>query len=77
MDHNLKSTKLLESVLIELCVVIRLNIVRSKLRQGSYMSGKFKFFQSQGIIREFCDVSGKNEILQKCQGNVREFYISA
>ena len=41
------------------------------------MSGKFKFFQGQGIVREFCDVSGKNEILQKCQGNVKEFYISA
>ena len=37
------------------------------------MSGKFKFFQSQGIVREFGDVSGKNEILQKCQGSVREF----
>ena len=35
------------------------------------MSGKFKIFQGQGIIREFCDVSGKNEILQnvrECQG---------
>ena len=41
------------------------------------MSGKFKIFQGQGIVRELCDVSGKNEILQKCQGNVREFYISA
>ena len=41
------------------------------------MSGKFKFFQGQGIVREFCDVSGKNEILQKCQENVIEFYISA
>ena len=39
------------------------------------MSGKFIFFQGQGIVREFCDVSEKNEILQKCQGNVREFYI--
>ena len=39
------------------------------------MSGKFNFFQGQGIVREFCDVSGKNESLQKCQGNVREFYI--
>ena len=28
-------------------------------------------------VREFCDVSGKNESLQKCQGNVGEFYISA
>ena len=32
------------------------------------MSGKFNFFQGQGIVREFCDVSGKNEILQKWQG---------
>ena len=38
------------------------------------MSGKFKFFQGQGIIREFYVVSGKNEFLLKCQGNVREFY---
>ena len=30
------------------------------------MSGKFKFFQGQGILREFCDMSGKDEILQKC-----------
>ena len=37
------------------------------------MSGKFKFFQGQGIVREFCDVSGKNEIMQKCQGYVGEF----
>ena len=39
------------------------------------MSGKFNFFQGQVIVREFYDVSGKNEILQKCQGNVRELYI--
>ena len=36
------------------------------------MSGKLNNFQDQGIVREFCDVSGKNEILQnisgKCQG---------
>ena len=38
------------------------------------MSGKFKFFQGQGIVREFYVVSGKNECLLKCQGNVREFY---
>ena len=37
------------------------------------MSGKLKNFQGQGIVREFCDVSGKNEILQQRQGNVREF----
>ena len=39
------------------------------------MSENF-FFQGQGIVREFCDVLGKNEILQKAQGNVRELYIS-
>ena len=38
------------------------------------MSGKFNFFQGQGIVREFYVVSGKNECFQKCQGNVREFY---
>ena len=38
------------------------------------MSGKFKFFQGQGIVREFYAVSVKNEILLKCQENVREFY---
>ena len=38
------------------------------------MSGKFKFFQRQAIVREFYVVSGKNEFLLKCQGNVREFY---
>ena len=37
-------------------------------------SGKFKFFQGQGIVREFYAVSVKNEVLPKCQGNVREFY---
>ena len=31
------------------------------------MSGKFKFFEGQGIVREFYVVSGKNECL-----NVRE-----
>ena len=38
------------------------------------MSGKFKFFQGQGIVREFYVVSVKNRHLLKCQGNVREFY---
>ena len=32
------------------------------------MSGKFKFFQGQGIVREFYVVSGKNEYFLKCQG---------
>ena len=38
------------------------------------MSGKFKFFQGQGIVREIYVVSVKNRYLLKCQGNVREFY---
>ena len=38
------------------------------------VSGKFKFFQGQGIVREFYVVSVKNGYLLKCQGNVREFY---
>ena len=33
------------------------------------MAGKFGFFQDQGIIGKLCDVSEKNEILQK---NIRE-----
>ena len=38
------------------------------------MSGKFKIFQGQGIVREFYVVSVKSGYLLKCQGNVREFY---
>ena len=38
------------------------------------MSGKFKFFQGQGIVREFYVVLGKNKFLIKCQRNVNEFY---
>ena len=41
------------------------------------MSGKFKFFQGQGIVREFYVVSVKNGYLLKCQGNVRDFIISS
>ena len=37
------------------------------------MSGKFKIFQGQGIVREFHNLSGKIEFLLKCQGNVGEF----
>ena len=44
------------------------------MQQGSYASGKFYFFQGQGIVREFYVVSGKNECFLKCQGIVREFY---
>ena len=38
------------------------------------VSGKFKFFQGQGIVREFYVVSVKNGYLLKCQGNVRECF---
>ena len=37
------------------------------------LSGKFKIFQGQGIVRKFHNLSGKTEFLLKCQGNVREF----
>ena len=32
------------------------------------MSGKFKIFQGQGIVRELHNLSGKIEFLLKCQG---------
>ena len=31
-------------------------------------SGKLKFFQGQGIVREFCKLSGKFGKTVKCQG---------
>ena len=37
------------------------------------MSGKFKIFQGQGIVREFHNLAGKIEFLLKCQGDVKEF----
>ena len=56
-----------------------LTSLKHMLWKSSYMSGKcqgnFFFFKGLGIVGEFCDVSGKNEILQNCQENVREFYI--
>ena len=36
-------------------------------------SGKLKFFQGQGIVREFCKLSGKFGNTVKCQEIVREF----
>ena len=36
-------------------------------------SGKLKFFQGQGIVREFCKLSGNFGNTVKCQGIVREF----
>ena len=36
-------------------------------------SWKLKFFQGQGIVREFCKLSGKLGNIVKCQGIVREF----
>ena len=41
---------------------------RVHTRQGKLMSGKFEFFQGQGVVRGFYVVSGKNECLLKCQG---------
>ena len=48
---------------------------RVHMRQGNVREF-LSFFQGQGIVREFHIVSGKNEILSKCQGIVREFYLS-
>ena len=36
-------------------------------------SGKLKLFQGQGIVREFCKLSGKFGNTVKCQGIFREF----
>ena len=48
-----------------------------KLLQGSYASGKCQgnliFFKVRELSGNFM-LSGKNEILLKCQGNVREIY---
>ena len=49
-------------------------VINSGFIRVREMSGKFKFFQGQGIVREFNVVSGKNECFLKCQGNIREFY---
>ena len=54
-----------------------LAVMQDGKEQGSYASGKFKFIQGQGIVREFYVVSGKNECFLKCQGNVMEFTISS
>ena len=45
---------------------------RVHTRQGNVR--EIKKIQGQGIVREFYAVSGKNDFLLKCQGNVREFY---
>ena len=42
-----------------------LAIIRVHTRQGNVR--KFKFFQGQGIVRDFYVVSGKNECFLKCQ----------
>ena len=40
------------------------------------MSEKCNFFQGQEILREFCDVSGENEILQNVREMSRILYFS-
>ena len=40
------------------------------------MSGKLKFFQGQGIVREFYVMSGKNECFLKCQGILHFQFVS-
>ena len=48
------------------------NKSRVATRQGKVR--KLKFFQGQGIVREFCNLSGKIGNIVKCQGIVREFW---
>ena len=43
------------------------------LPRGREKSGKLKFFQGQGIVSEFCKLSGKFRSIVKCQGIVRGF----
>ena len=45
------------------CVSMKAGFIRVR-----EMSGKFKIFQGQGIVREFHNLSGKIEFLLKCQG---------
>ena len=59
---------------LEAMRIIVMEITLSGFIRVREMSGKFKFFQGQRIVREFYAVSVKNEVLLKCQGNVREFY---
>ena len=47
--------------------------VLSGLPRVREKSGKLKFFQGQGFVREFCKLSGKFGNTVKCQGIVREF----
>ena len=48
-----------------------LYLVRADMCQGNVRD----FFQGQRIIREFCNVSGKNDFAKNI-GNIRELYIS-
>ena len=47
---------------------------RVHTRQGKLMSGKFDFFQGQGVVRGFYVVSGEMNVCLSVRGNVREFY---
>ena len=55
-------------------IILLRNLLKTGFIRVREMSGKFKIFQGQGIVREFYVVSVKNGYLLKCQGNVREFY---
>ena len=55
-------------VLISFAVTVTAGLPRVREK-----SGKLKFFQGQGIVREFCKLSGKLRNIVKCQGIVREF----
>ena len=52
-------------------MLVKLANTATGLPRARDKSGKFKFFQGQGIVKEFCKVSGKFEILGKSQGILR------
>ena len=72
MPHYVASDPGLHCLLLGFSIKNRIKVTTGFIRVRE-MSGKFKIFQGQGIVREFHNLSGKIEFLLKCQGNVREF----
>ena len=54
-------------------IQLSLSVTFTGLPRVREKSGKLKFFQGQGIVREFYKLSGKFGNTVKCQGIVREF----
>ena len=54
-----------------LCILV--DMIYSVLVAGLPRVREIEFFQGQGIVREFCELSGNFGNMGKCQGIVREF----